>query len=208
MLSLEQLEAHLLKALNLSPDAAIVVKNELCLSSDLANLRRHLTVLRDDGNCRFKQLTDLFAVDYPERKQRFEVVYQLLSLTFNRRIRLKILIEDNATVPSVISIFSAANWYEREVWDMYGISFDDHPDLRRLLTDYGFYGHPLRKDFPLTGFVELRYDSEEQRVGYGAVDLAQEYRSFDFTSPWDGASQILNDSRDISDEPKINDEEE
>jgi len=150
----------------------------------------------------------LFAVDYPERKQRFEVVYQLLSLTFNRRIRLKILIEDNATVPSVISIFSAANWYEREVWDMYGISFDDHPDLRRLLTDYGFYGHPLRKDFPLTGFVELRYDPEEQRVGYGAVDLAQEYRSFDFTSPWEGASQILNDSRNIFDEPKINDEEE
>ena len=208
MLSLEQLETHLLKALKLSPESIITVGNELCRSSDLTSLRRHLTILRDDGNCQFKQLTDLFAVDYPERKQRFEVVYQLLSLTFNRRIRLKILIEDNATVPSVISIFSAANWYEREVWDMYGISFDDHPDLRRLLTDYGFYGHPLRKDFPLTGFVELRYDSEEQRVGYGAVDLAQEYRSFDFTSPWEGASQILNDSRTIFDDPKINDEEE
>tara|TARA_Y100000588_G_scaffold15108_1_gene16186 strand:- start:3024 stop:3650 length:627 start_codon:yes stop_codon:yes gene_type:complete len=208
MLSLEQLETHLLKVLNLSPEAIVIVGNELCLSSDVANLRRHLTVLRDEGNCQFKQLTDLFAVDYPERQERFEVIYQLLSLTFNRRIRLKILIEDNASVPSVISIFSAANWYEREVWDMYGISFDDHPDLRRLLTDYGFYGHPLRKDFPLTGFVELRYDIEEQRVGYGAVDLAQEYRSFDFTSPWEGASQMLNDPRGACDEPKVNDEEE
>ena len=208
MLSLEQLETHLLKALNLSPEAIVTVGNELCLSSDLASLRRHLTILRDDGNCQFKQLTDLFAVDYPQRKQRFEVSYQLLSLTFNRRIRLKVLIEDNSSVPSVISIYSAANWYEREIWDMYGISFDGHPDLRRLLTDYGFYGHPLRKDFPLTGFVELRYDPEQQRVGYETVNLAQEYRSFDFASPWEGASQILSDSNRAPNESEKHDEEE
>tara|TARA_B100000029_G_scaffold511197_1_gene604558 strand:- start:2181 stop:2807 length:627 start_codon:yes stop_codon:yes gene_type:complete len=207
MSSLEKLKTHLLKALNLSSVSVDIVGNELCLHSDAANLRKHLTVLRDEGNFQFKQLTDLFAVDYPERTQRFEVIYQLLSLTFNRRIRLKIRIEENASVPSVINIFSAANWYEREVWDMYGISFDDHPDLRRLLTDYGFYGHPLRKDFPLTGFVELRYDGEAQRVAYGAVDLAQEYRSFDFTSPWEGASQILNDPRNTFGGPKIDDEE-
>ena len=197
-----------MKALNLSPEAIVTVGSELCLSSDLASLRRHLTILRDDGNCQFKQLTDLFAIDYPERKYRFEVVYQILSLTFNKRIRLKIAVEDNEDVPSVVNIFSAANWYEREIWDMYGISFDDHPDLRRLLTDYGFYGHPLRKDFPLTGFVELRYDSERQRVGYEAVNLIQEYRSFDFTSPWEGASQILYDSNSTFSEKKLDDEEQ
>ncbi len=197
-----------MNALNLSPESIVGKGNELCLSGDVADLRKHLTILRDDGNCQFKQLTDLFAVDYPQRKQRFEVSYQLLSLTFNRRIRLKILIEDNSSVPSVISIYSAANWYEREIWDMYGISFDGHPDLRRLLTDYGFYGHPLRKDFPLTGFVELRYDPEQQRVGYETVNLAQEYRSFDFASPWEGASQILSDSNRAPNESEKHDEEE
>ena len=196
-----------MKALNLSPGAVAVSGNEICLSSDLINLRRHLTILRDDGNCKFEQLTDLFAVDYPERKHRFEVIYQLLSLTFNRRIRLKIRVDDNSDVPSVVSIFNAANWYEREVWDMYGISFDDHPDLRRLLTDYGFYGHPLRKDFPLTGFVELRYDSEQQRVGYENVNLAQEYRTFDFASPWEGVSQILNDPNLSPSDFEMDDEE-
>tara|TARA_Y100000588_G_C14082726_1_gene850915 strand:+ start:128 stop:754 length:627 start_codon:yes stop_codon:yes gene_type:complete len=208
MLSLEELKLHLMNALNLSPESIVGKGNELCLSGDVADLRKHLTILRDDGNCQFKQLTDLFAVDYPQRKQRFEVSYQLLSLTFNRRIRLKILIEDNSSVPSVISIYSAANWYEREIWDMYGISFDGHPDLRRLLTDYGFYGHPLRKDFPLTGFVELRYDPEQQRVGYETVNLAQEYRSFDFASPWEGASQILSDSNRAPNESEKHDEEE
>ena len=208
MLSLEELKLHLMNALNLSPESIVGKGNELCLSGDVADLRKHLTILRDDGNCQFKQLTDLFAVDYPQRKQRFEVSYQLLSLTFNRRIRLKVLIEDNSSVPSVISIYSAANWYEREIWDMYGISFDGHPDLRRLLTDYGFYGHPLRKDFPLTGFVELRYDPEQQRVGYETVNLAQEYRSFDFASPWEGASQILSDSNRAPNESEKHDEEE
>tara|TARA_Y100000588_G_scaffold391570_1_gene500577 strand:+ start:200 stop:826 length:627 start_codon:yes stop_codon:yes gene_type:complete len=208
MLSLAELEVHLLKALNLSQEAIVTKENELCVATDVVNLRRHLTILRDDRHCQFKQLTDLFAIDYPERKYRFEVVYQILSLTFNKRIRLKIAVEDNEDVPSVVNIFSAANWYEREIWDMYGISFHDHPDLRRLLTDYGFYGHPLRKDFPLTGFVELRYDSERQRVGYEAVNLIQEYRSFDFTSPWEGASQILYDSNSTFSEKKLDDEEQ
>lgn len=150
-----------------------------------------LTFLRDDSQLMFKQLIDVTAVDYPARSPRFDVVYQLLSLHHNRRLRVKVQTDDNAPVPSVCSLFSTAGWLEREVWDMYGISFAGNPDLRRILTDYGFEGHPQRKDFPLTGYVELRYDSEQKRVVYEPVKLNQAYRSFDFLSPWEGPNYVL-----------------
>lgn len=152
---------------------------------------RALTFLRDDTNCLFKILVDVCGVDYPEREERFEVVYHLLSLKHNQRIRVKVSTDEDTPVPSVVGVFSTANWFEREVWDLYGVFFSDHPDLRRILTDYGFEGHPLRKDFPLTGYVEVRYDDEQKRVVYEPVKLTQEFRRFDFLSPWEGAQYVL-----------------
>jgi NADH-quinone oxidoreductase subunit C len=150
-----------------------------------------LTHLRDDPQCRFTVLCDICGVDYPDRPMRFEVVYNLLSMTNNLRIRLKVETDEENPVPSAVGVFSAAGWWEREAWDLYGIYFSDHPDLRRILTDYGFDGHPLRKDFPLTGYVELRYDEDQKRVVYEPVKLKQEFRSFDFLSPWEGMDRIL-----------------
>lgn len=150
-----------------------------------------LTHLRDDPACQFKMLIDICGVDYPERAQRFDVVYNLLSLTRNQRIRVKVRTGEETPVPSVVSVFSAANWFERETWDLYGVAFSDHPDLRRLLTDYGFDGHPLRKDFPLTGHIEVRYDDEQKRVVYDRVKLSQDFRTFDFLSPWEGMTRPL-----------------
>jgi NADH-quinone oxidoreductase subunit C len=147
--------------------------------------------LRDDAKCLFKIMVDLCGVDYPDRAERFDVVYILLSLSLNQRIRLKVATDEETPVPSITSVYSAAGWYEREAWDLFGIYFADHPDLRRLLTDYGFEGHPLRKDFPLTGYVEVRYDDEQKRVVYEPVKLKQEFRSFDFLSPWEGMNEIL-----------------
>ena len=152
---------------------------------------RVLAYLRDDPACQFKMLVDICGVDYPERAKRFEVVYNLLSLTGNRRIRVKVRTGEETPVPSVASVFSAAGWYERETWDLFGIAFSDHPDLRRILTDYGFDGHPLRKDFPLTGHVEVRYDDEQKRVVYDRVKLSQDFRTFDFLSPWEGMTRPL-----------------
>ena len=146
---------------------------------------------RDDVNCRFKQLVDICGVHHPERPAQFDVVYNMLSVTQNMRIRIKVETDAETPVPSLTSVFSSADWYERETWDLYGIFFSDHPDLRRILTDYGFEGHPLRKDFPLTGYVELRYDDEQKRVVYQPVSLAQEYRDFDFLSPWEGMPALL-----------------
>ena len=146
-----------------------------------------MTILRDDSNCQFHQLIDLCGVDFPERDERFEVVYHLLSMRQNQRIRVKVTTDAATPVPSVTGVFSAAGWFEREAWDLYGILFSDHPDLRRILTDYGFQGHPMRKDFPLTGYVELRYDDDQKRVVYEPVKLTQEFRTFDFLSPWEGA---------------------
>ncbi len=162
---------------------AITVKREAIV--------KVLTFLRDDVSCQFKQLVDICGVDYPDREQRFEVVYNLLSLTHNNRIRVKLATDEQSPVPSVTGVFSTANWFEREAWDLYGIYFADHPDLRRILTDYGFEGHPLRKDFPLTGYVEVRYDDEQKRVVYEPVKLTQEFRSFDFLSPWEGVQRVL-----------------
>ncbi len=154
-----------------------------------------LGFLRDDQNCQFKQLVDLTAVDFPEREARFEVVYNLLSPRHNQRIRVKLAADEETPVPSVSTVFNSALWYEREAWDLYGILFSGHPDLRRLLTDYGFEGHPLRKDFPLTGYVEVRYDEDQKRVVYEPVKLVQEFRSFDFVSPWEGMLHLPGDEK-------------
>ncbi len=163
-----------------------IAKGELAVRVGREDIVKLLTFLRDDAKCLFKVLLDVTAVDYPNRPERFDVVYNLLSPRHNLRIRVKVPASESTPVPSVAGIFSAANWFERETWDMYGVFFADHPDLRRLLTDYGFEGHPLRKDFPLTGFVEVRYDDEQKRVVYDKVKLVQEFRSFDFLSPWEG----------------------
>ena len=165
--------------------------NETIIRTDREHLLQLLTYLRDDPACLFKQLIDVAGVDYPERTERFEVVYQLLSMKHNIRVRVKVTTDDKTTIPSVTSVFSSAGWFEREVWDMYGVLFSDHPDLRRILTDYGFDGHPQRKDFPLTGYVELRYDEEQKRVVYEPVKLSQAYRSFDYLSPWEGPDYVL-----------------
>jgi NADH-quinone oxidoreductase subunit C len=163
-----------------------ISRGQLSLALSRTAIVRALTFLRDDPDCRFTVLLDICGVDWPEREQRFEVVYHLLSMTHNRRLRIKVTTDEEAPVPSVTGIFSSAAWYEREVWDLYGILFSEHPDLRRILTDYGFEGHPLRKDFPLTGYVEVRYDYEKKRVVNEPVRLTQEFRTFDFLSPWEG----------------------
>ena len=172
-----------------------VAYDELMVWTTPAGLTKVLIFLKEDQNCQFKQLMDITAVDYPEREQRFEIVYNLLSLKHNHRVRVKLAVKDEAQVPSVMQVYSTAEWFEREVWDMYGVFFTDHPDLRRLLTDYGFEGHPLRKDFPLTGYVEVRYDEETKRVVYEPVKLAQEFRNFDFMSPWEGMLQPPGDEK-------------
>lgn len=154
-----------------------------------------LKVLRDDVNCQFKMLMDVCGVDRPEDAERFEVVYNLLSLTHNCRLRVKLTTDAATPVPTVTDVFPSANWWERETWDMYGIFFDGHPDLRRILSDYGFEGHALRKDFPLTGYVEVRYDDEQKRIVYEPVKLTQDFRTFDFLSPWEGMTRLPGDEK-------------
>lgn len=166
------------------------VREELILHVRRTAIVEVLKFLRDDPECLFEMLADLCGVDYPDRAERFEVVYNLLSLRKNMRLRVKVSTNETAAVPSVTGVFSGAGWYEREAWDMYGILFDGNPDLRRILTDYGFEGHPQRKDFPLTGFVELRYDESLKRVAYGPVSLTQDYRTFDNLSPWEGMTTL------------------
>ena len=166
--------------------SAHVAFGELTIVAQASRIVDLLTTLRDNANYRFIQLIDLCGADYPERERRFDVVYHLLSLKLNARVRVKVMTDEDTPVPSVVGVFPNADWYEREAFDMYGIFFDGHPDLRRILTDYGFHGHPLRKDFPMTGYVEVRYDEALKRVVYEPVKLAQEYRDFDFLSPWEG----------------------
>lgn len=168
--------------------------DEFTVTIEPQQLLRCSTFLRDHAHCLFNQLIDLTAVDYPGRKKRFEVVYHFLSLAFNKRLRLKIHVADGETVQSLTSVFQAADWYERETFDMYGISFIGHTDLRRILTDYTFDGHPLRKDFPLTGYLEVRYDALEKKVVYEPVTLLQAYRNFDYLSPWEGMLQSVLDN--------------
>ncbi len=169
----------------------VIAFGELTLVVQASDIVYALTYLRDDPACGFRCFIDLCGADYPQREKRFEVVYHLLSLRHNTRIRVKVQTDEVTPVPSIIEVFPAANWYERETYDLYGILFSGHPDLRRLLTDYGFEGHPLRKDFPLTGFVEVRYDQDEGRVVYEPVQLTQEFRNFDFLSPWEGTEYVL-----------------
>ena len=160
--------------------------DELTVILSKSILLKVLSFLKDDKIFQFKQLIDVCGVDYPNRLDRFEIVYHLLSVNLNQRIRLKLSVNDGDTVPSIVSLYEAANWYEREIWDLYGVIFSDHPDLRRILTDYGFEGHPLRKDFPLSGFVQVKYDESQKRVVNEKVNLVQDFRKFDFESPWEG----------------------
>ena len=172
-------------------DSASVEFDELNLTVSASNIVSVLRVLRDDVRTQFICLIDICGVDYPERADRFEVVYHLLSPKQNMRVRVRIATNADTPIPSVIDVFPAADWFEREAYDLYGILFTGHPDLRRLLTDYGFEGHPLRKDFPLTGFSEVRYDDAQKRVIYEPVELRQEFRNFDFLSPWEGTDYVL-----------------
>jgi NADH-quinone oxidoreductase subunit C len=176
------------------PDAVIdsrVERGELTIDTTVAGLRGLVVHLRDNTACAFTTLIDITAVDWPSRDDRFDVVYHFLSMPQNQRVRVKVAIPEDTVMPSITDLHPSANWFEREVFDMYGIMFSDHPDLRRILTDYGFRGHPLRKDFPTTGYVEVRYDETAKRVVYEPVKLVQDYRLFDFMSPWEGARYIL-----------------
>ncbi|MBA5803473.1 NADH-quinone oxidoreductase subunit C [Rhizobium leguminosarum] len=164
---------------------------ELTLTTTGENLVALLTFLRDDAKCGFVNLIDICGVDWPQRELRFDVVYHLLSPKKNLRIRVKVATDEDTPVPSACPVYPGADWFERETWDMYGVLFTGHPDLRRILTDYGFEGHPLRKDFPTTGFVEVRYDDAAKRVVYEPVELKQEFRNFDFMSPWEGTEYVL-----------------
>ncbi len=168
-----------------------VAYGELNVRAETSETIRVLTTLRDDNRFNFINFTDLAGADYPAREKRFDLVWHLLSPKHNHRVRVTFEADERTLVPSAISVFPAANWYEREIYDLYGVLFADHPDLRRILTDYGFEGHPLRKDFPTTGYVEVRYDDEENRVVYEPVKLVQEFRNFDFLSPWEGTDYVL-----------------
>jgi NADH-quinone oxidoreductase subunit C len=176
------------------PGAALeanVAFGDLSLIVEAARVLDVLRHLRDDPSCRFVSFVDITAVDYPSREKRFDVVYHLLSPGLNQRVRVKAAVGEGEAVPSAVDLFPAANWFEREVYDLFGVLFSGHPDLRRILTDYGFEGHPLRKDFPMTGFVEVRFDDMQKRVVYEPVRLTQEYRRFDFLSPWEGVDYVL-----------------
>ena len=168
-----------------------IKSGELALTISVEALPEIMTFLRDDSECLFKVLVDICGVDYPDREKRFDVVYNLLSLSHNMRLRLKVNVDEEEFVPTVTEVFATATWFEREIWDLYGIPFEGNKDLRRLLTDYGFKGHPLRKDFPLTGYVELRYDEARKKVVYEPVQLTQDFRKFDFLSPWEGMTDVM-----------------
>ncbi|MCZ8187761.1 MAG: NADH-quinone oxidoreductase subunit C [Beijerinckiaceae bacterium] len=189
--ALELLAAHIGKALAGKVTGPEIAHGELTLHAEAGDILAVLRFLHDDPDCAFLNFTDLCGVDYPGREKRFDVVYHLMSPRHVRRIRIKVQTDEATPVPSIVTLYPGANWFEREAYDMYGILFADHPDLRRLLTDYGFQGYPLRKDFPLTGFVEVRYDDQEKRVVYEPVKLNQEFRNFDFLSPWEGTDYVL-----------------
>lgn len=189
--SLAELGNHIAAKLGAAVISHEVAYGELTIAVPASSIIQVLRFLVEDPQCRFVCFTDLTAVDYPQRDERFDVVYHLLSPTKNHRIRIKLAVGEDVPVASAIPVFPAANWFEREVFDLYGIAFAGHPDLRRILTDYGFSGHPLRKDFPTTGYVEVRYDDEAKRVVYEPVKLVQEFRQFDYLSPWEGTDYVL-----------------
>jgi NADH-quinone oxidoreductase subunit C len=188
---LAELGAAIVDALPNAVSSHAVAHGELTLHAKAADIVSVIKFLRDDERCRFYSILDITAVDWPNRERRFDIVYHLLSPTLNQRIRVKIQTDEMTPVPSIIDVFPGANWFEREAYDLYGVLFTGHPDMRRILTDYGFEGHPLRKDFPLTGFVEVRWDEEVKRVVYEPVRLNQEFRNFDFLSPWEGLNDPL-----------------
>lgn len=185
------MKAYVTEQLDSKIDSAHIEFDELTLVTNASNILPVLRFLRDDVQAQFVCLVDICGVDYPERRDRFDVVYHLLSPKQNLRLRVKLATDASSPVPSAVDLFPAADWFEREAYDLYGILFTGHPDLRRLLTDYGFEGHPLRKDFPLTGFSEVRYDDAQKRVVYEPVALRQEFRDFDFLSPWEGTEYVL-----------------
>jgi NADH-quinone oxidoreductase subunit C len=189
--ALEKLSAHVKEKLGDRVAEALIAYGELSITVPKNDIVEVLTFLRDDAQSRFVSFIDISGADYPEREERFDVVYHLLSPTRNQRIRVRVTADEETPLLSVVGVFPGAEWYEREVYDLYGVLFAGHPDLRRILTDYGFEGHPLRKDFPLTGFVEVRYDDEVKRVVYEPVELKQEFRNFDFLSPWEGTDYVL-----------------
>jgi NADH-quinone oxidoreductase subunit C len=189
--ALKDLGTHVAATLGDDVLTAEVRLGELTLMARRDSIVRVLAFLRDDPQCLFQELMDVCGVDWPGQEERLEVVYNLLSLAHNRRIRVKVRTGEGVPVPSVTGLHPGANWFEREAWDMFGVLFSGHPDLRRILTDYGFEGHPLRKDFPLTGYVEVRYDDELKRVVYEPVKLTQDFRTFDFLSPWEGMTSVM-----------------
>jgi NADH-quinone oxidoreductase subunit C len=189
--TLDKLGETIAAALPGSVTSHAVANGELTVHAVARDIVKLATFLRDDERCQFLSLLDVTAIDWPGRKRRFDVVYHLLSPKLNLRVRVKLEVDEKTPVASIIDVFPGANWFERETYDLYGVVFTGHPDMRRLLTDYGFEGHPLRKDFPLTGFVEVRYDDEQKRVVYEKVSLTQEFRNFDFLSPWEGPGYSL-----------------
>ncbi|WP_052003274.1 NADH-quinone oxidoreductase subunit C [Microvirga sp. BSC39] len=188
---LQALSDHIASSLGEAIEDRAIAYDELTVVARREDIVRVATFLRDDPQCRFVCFIDICGADYPAREERFDVVYHFLAPHHNRRIRVKVRTDEVTPVPSLNSVFAAANWYERETYDMYGVLFTGHPDLRRILTDYGFEGHPLRKDFPMTGYVEVRYDDGQGRVVYEPVKLSQEFRNFDFLSPWEGTDYVL-----------------
>jgi len=189
--TLDRLGSTIKTALGASVAGYEIACGELTVHARAADIVKVATFLRDDPACQFVSIIDVTAVDWPGREQRFDVVYHLLSPRMNQRLRVKIMTDEATPVASLVGVYSGADWYERETYDLYGVLFTGHPDLRRILTDYGFEGHPLRKDFPLTGFVEVRWDDEQKRVLYDKVKLNQEFRTFDFMSPWEGTDYVL-----------------
>jgi NADH-quinone oxidoreductase subunit C len=189
--TLDRLGQTIKNALGVSVTGYDVARGELTVGAKAADLIKVVAFLRDDPACQFINIIDITAVDWPARELRFDVVYHFLSPRLNQRVRLKVETDEATPVPSLINLFRGADWFERETYDLYGVLFTGHPDMRRILTDYGFEGHPLRKDFPLTGFVEVRYDDEQKRVRYDKVALTQEFRTFDFLSPWEGTDYVL-----------------
>jgi NADH-quinone oxidoreductase subunit C len=189
--ALEKLGLTITEALTGAVAGFTVARGELTVTANVRDIVAVIKFLREDPRCQFFSIIDITAVDWPGRERRFDVVYHLLSPTQNARVRVKVEVDEVTPVPSIIDVFPGANWFERETYDLYGVLFTGHPDMRRILTDYGFDGHPLRKDFPLTGFVEVRFDDEQKRVVYEPVRLAQEFRNFDFMSPWEGDGPVL-----------------
>ena len=189
--TLQAIADHVVAKLGDAVTSSEIAFGELTLHAETSRINEVLTFLRDDPECRFACFIDLAGADYPGREKRFDVVYHLLSPYKNTRVRVKVQAGENDDVPSALPSFRAADWFEREVYDLYGVIFSGHPDLRRILTDYGFQGHPLRKDFPTTGYVEVRYDDEAKRVVYEPVKLVQEFRQFDYLSPWEGTKYVL-----------------